>query len=433
MSASAHLKNLLQVSVLLSIALSFSIPAAAASTLTINANPPSVSSGSPSILTWSSTGATSCAASGDWSGVKAASGNQSVIAGSAPATRTYTLTCSGSGGSVLQSVVVSVINTGEGMPAGIPAIGAWYDATPMPVSAITSGTAAAPTLYSRAGMAEIVGTLAVACSYCIVDGAKVKGKVSLSGDHIVFRNSEVYGYMPGGNDTVVSANGNNIVIRGNKIHDNGNMDLAVEHDVHGVSATNGTRKVWILDNEIYRNSGDSVQVGHAHTPGATGEIYIGRNSCYADKENCVDLKIVDTSVVSENVMSDYKGGDAGGGGGVAIVLHYCSQNTRVLNNTIRNSKVGVSVTSLLSVCPANARPIESRIIGNTFETLADKAIQQWDGGNRIFVEKNTINNTPVGIDLTNCATGSTVIENTFLNVPVPTRYSGASCNPILSY
>jgi nitrous oxidase accessory protein NosD len=320
--------------------------------------------------------------------------------------------------------------TGPGMPVGIPAIGDWYNATPMPVNSITSGTASAPTLYSLAGMPEIVGSLNVSCSYCIVDGAKVNGSVRLSGDHIVFRNSEVYGHMPSGNGTVVMASGNNIVIRGNHIHNNGNMDLTVEHDVHGVSAGNGTKYVWILENVMHHNSGDSVQVGHGHTPGATEGIYVGRNVMYADKENAVDFKIVSNTVVSENVMSNYAGGDAGGGGGVAIVLHYCHANAQVLSNTVSNSKVGVSVASLLSTC--TTRPIETRVIGNTFDTLGNTGVQAWDT-QIIHVEKNTFNYVPVGIDLTNCASGSTVIENQFYNVATQTAYEGSSCKPITSY
>jgi len=78
------------------------------------------------------------------------------------------------------------------------------------------------------------------------------------------------------------------------------------------------------------------------------------------------------------------------------------------------------------------RPVESRIIGNTFDTIGGNAIRQRDGGNRIFVEMNTTSNAPVGIDLTNCAAGSTIIDNTFNNVATPTVLSGANCNPITS-
>jgi len=313
------------------------------------------------------------------------------------------------------------------MPVGIPAIGAWYDATPMPVSSITSGTESAPTLYSMAGMPEVVGTLSVSCSYCIVDGAKVRGNVRLSGDHIVFRNSEVYGYKPGGNSVVVMTSGNNIVVYRNHIHDNGDM-TAAENDVHGVSAGNGTKDVWILENTLHHNSGDAIQVGHGHTPGATVGIYVGRNVCYADKENCVDFKVVSNTVVSENIMSDYTPSPSSEG--AAIVLHYCHVNAQVLNNKISNSQVGVSVTSLLSSCPT--RPIETRVIGNTFDTIKGNAIQDWDT-QIIHVEQNVISNAPVGVDLTNCAAGTTVIDNQFYSVPKPTTYSGSSCKPITSY
>ena len=64
-----------------------------APTVTISANPTSVSSGGSSTLTWSSTNATSCTASGGWSGSKATSGTQTLA--NLTTTATYTLTCTG--------------------------------------------------------------------------------------------------------------------------------------------------------------------------------------------------------------------------------------------------------------------------------------------------------------------------------------------------
>ena len=58
------------------------------------------------MLTWSSANATSCTASGAWSGPKATSGTAST--GSLSSTSTFTLSCSGSGGSAAQSVTVTV-------------------------------------------------------------------------------------------------------------------------------------------------------------------------------------------------------------------------------------------------------------------------------------------------------------------------------------
>ena len=60
-------------------------------------------------LTWSSTNATSCTASGDWSDAIETSGTKAITETSA-GTKTYTITCSGAGGSATDSVSVTVTN-----------------------------------------------------------------------------------------------------------------------------------------------------------------------------------------------------------------------------------------------------------------------------------------------------------------------------------
>jgi trimeric autotransporter adhesin len=75
-------------------------------TVALSAGPSTVASGGTSTLTWSSTNATSCSASGAWSGSKTAQGSQST--GVLAANATYTLSCSGTGGSASQSATVSV-------------------------------------------------------------------------------------------------------------------------------------------------------------------------------------------------------------------------------------------------------------------------------------------------------------------------------------
>jgi hypothetical protein len=82
------------------------VAAASAPTLTLTANPTSVTSGGSSTLNWNSTNATSCTASGGWTGSKNLSGTQST--GALTATQTYTLQCTGSGGSISRSATVTV-------------------------------------------------------------------------------------------------------------------------------------------------------------------------------------------------------------------------------------------------------------------------------------------------------------------------------------
>jgi hypothetical protein len=86
-----------------------SVTVAAASpapVISLSATPSTVKSGAASTLNWSATQATSCTASGDWTGSKVINGSQST--GALAGTSTYTLTCAGAGGSASQSATVSV-------------------------------------------------------------------------------------------------------------------------------------------------------------------------------------------------------------------------------------------------------------------------------------------------------------------------------------
>jgi len=65
-------------------------------------------------LTWSSTNATSCNASGDWSGIKALSGSETVSISKSGA-NTYTLSCSGAGGSRSSTTTVEGYRQSNGV------------------------------------------------------------------------------------------------------------------------------------------------------------------------------------------------------------------------------------------------------------------------------------------------------------------------------
>ncbi|MBI2285373.1 hypothetical protein HYU82_00930 [Candidatus Saccharibacteria bacterium] len=82
---------------------------APAPTVALSASPTTVTAGDSSTLSWSSANATSCTASGAWSGAKPTSGSTST--GALNATSTYSLTCSGGSGSATASVTVSVGET----------------------------------------------------------------------------------------------------------------------------------------------------------------------------------------------------------------------------------------------------------------------------------------------------------------------------------
>jgi len=78
--------------------------------VSLGAAPNTVAPGGSTLLTWSSSDASGCSATGAWSGSKASSGSQTV--NSIMAASTYALTCTGGGGSTTRSATVNVSGTG---------------------------------------------------------------------------------------------------------------------------------------------------------------------------------------------------------------------------------------------------------------------------------------------------------------------------------
>ncbi|MCG3190502.1 MAG: hypothetical protein LKCHEGNO_03235 [Burkholderiaceae bacterium] len=86
-----------------------------APSVSLSASPNGVAPGGSTQLTWVSSGASDCTASGAWSGAKLVSGSETINALSAVST--FSLTCTGTGGSTTQSVTVTV--TVPGGSAGV--------------------------------------------------------------------------------------------------------------------------------------------------------------------------------------------------------------------------------------------------------------------------------------------------------------------------
>jgi thiol:disulfide interchange protein DsbC len=82
------------------------VPTPPAPTVTLNSNVTHVVSGGTVTLTWTSQNATTCAASGGWSGTQQPNGSATSTALSGATT--FTLTCSGDGGSANKSVAITI-------------------------------------------------------------------------------------------------------------------------------------------------------------------------------------------------------------------------------------------------------------------------------------------------------------------------------------
>ena len=94
----------------------FAVTPTAPPVVTLTANPASVPAQGTSTLTWSSTGATSCTASGGWSGSRTNSG--SAVTAALTAQTSFTLACTGAGGTTSASAVVDLLASSAGSGSG---------------------------------------------------------------------------------------------------------------------------------------------------------------------------------------------------------------------------------------------------------------------------------------------------------------------------
>lgn len=99
----------------------------AAPTLTLTTSTTSAASGVSATLNWTSSKATTCTASGAWTGSQAVTGSK--VLTNLVSTGTYTLTCTGSGGSIIKNVQINVASVPT--PAPLP--------TPVPSPTPTTG------------------------------------------------------------------------------------------------------------------------------------------------------------------------------------------------------------------------------------------------------------------------------------------------------
>lgn len=142
-----------------------------APTVTFSANPTSVVFAGSAILTWSSTNASSCSASEGWVGTKVLSGGESL--NGLTTTKTYKLTCTGSGGVVSKSVSVAVGNPPDTTPPSVPSnLSASATATQIALSWNSATDATAVAGYKIYRNNVQIATV-VATSY--VDSAVISG------------------------------------------------------------------------------------------------------------------------------------------------------------------------------------------------------------------------------------------------------------------
>ncbi len=194
--------------------------------------------------------------------------------------------------------------------------------------------------------------------YLILENVLINGpsiKVYQPTSHFALRHSEITGESSSGIllwtyklDYTPGALKEHIVIYNNDIHDNGPYPATAETNFMGIMVDNATENVWILDNRIYNNGDDGIQIIDREWVGAIKDveadsIYIGGNVMHHDGENAIDVKGSRNVIISGNEIYGYKTLYASSSGeAIRINDEGAQDNIWILHNRIYDSEDGIN-------------------------------------------------------------------------------------------
>ena len=138
---------------------------------------------------------------------------------------------------------------------------------------------------------SVYSASATESKYMVLEGLDLyKFEVIAPASYISLRDCNVQGDLSSGGIAIDSYNAahvnHHLVFYRNEIHDNGDWQADFDQDVHGITVARDTNNVWIVDNEMYHNSGDGLQInaGSLQPCRDTHHIYVGRNLSHHNKQ-----------------------------------------------------------------------------------------------------------------------------------------------------
>jgi hypothetical protein len=205
----------------------------------------------------------------------------------------------------------------------------------------------------------------------------------------------------------------NVIYR-NQIRHFGDASSERENDYHGILVGRHSQRTWILENEIYKNGGDGIQVGRTNMSADMRPqgVFIARNRIYGNRENAVDIKRAVDVIVSSNVIHDYRPTSSSEGAGV--VIHNHPEHIWILDNVISNSEFGV----------INTGSLDTWLIGNVIYDVRN-SLPEWKpdsgyasgaaihfrGNSSGGAIANTVAYYDIGLQLTHGGEGGYIVQN----------------------
>ena len=248
-------------------------------------------------------------------------------------------------------------------------------------------------------------------------------------DRVAVRRSEFSGNRNDGGVGVGSWNGqitSYVVLHANSIHDNGDVNASYDQDVHGIWVGARVHHLWVVDNEIYRNSGDGIQInaGSASNQASTHHIYVGRNRSHHNKQTGFWAKQATDVVFSENESFGHRSSDSSMGQGMGY--QYASERIWFLFNTVHDCEYGIAVMSDSGL--GNGK--DSYYVGNVIydihhagsynpNTAWSNAAFMLAGGVNRYVVHNTLHDVDAGVNVPSSTGFVDVVDNVIAEVTEP--------------
>jgi len=250
-----------------------------------------------------------------------------------------------------------------------------------------------------------------------------------------FQGSETLGGV--GIDSYTENCVEHVVMYGNVIHDNGVWDPNIaggDQDVHAITINRKISSVWVVDNHMYHNSGDGLQINSTPTT-LSHYIYVGRNVAHHNKQSGFWTKYAEHVIFSENVAYGFK--ESSSSLGQALGWQYGPNHVWFLFNHAHDSEFGIYSGS--SSGPGfDGECLNINIIGNYFHDIYHSS-EEWNptgtpdmiqgtaigprGVKELYIIGNTITRVDAGISVGVSTTKTIAIVNNLVSDITAISYS----------
>jgi hypothetical protein len=261
--------------------------------------------------------------------------------------------------------------------------------------------------------------------------------IRLPADHVVLRNSDLHGTKDGGGLGIVNwevrygevytgpGDINNVVIYNNTIHDNGDVNANFDQDAHGIAVSDHVNHLWVVDNRLYGNSGDGIQINAAlaEMASSTHHIYVGRNVSHDNKQTGYWVKQATDVIFSQNESYNHRPSNSSMG--QCIGGQYAPDYVWWLFNKLHDCEYGIALMS--DDGEASHVFAVGNVIYNIHRTvLTNSPDDAWGpsaimtaGGNERHFVNNTIWNVDSGVNIATSVGSLELSDNIVGNITQP--------------